>query len=207
VFRFFVTNPMLDTSQYGPIVDYLCEQKFISPPGEHSPRQPNLSMKGRSPEALLRQVEGWHARLGRIVGTRSLKWDPHPTIQGMRFFARPPGKRKDTPEAQVEYRVVQLLNAAELGEEGRRMCHCVASYARSCAANHVSIWSIRRLLPERTGYVPLCTIEVRDSARQVVQARTRRNELPTPRAWSMLEQWVRAQGLSISSWVGRGAAR
>ena len=74
VINFFVLHPMIDPHQVGPIIDYLHNQKFV-PAGvvnvngtfvNAGPPQPGLSMKGRTPEALLAQVQSWHRRLARV---------------------------------------------------------------------------------------------------------------------------------------------
>jgi len=82
VIRFFVANPLLDRAQIGPIVDYLHHQRF-EPQNvfvargvreRRPPPQPQLCMKGRTAATLLRQVEGWHRGLGRMVRASSLEW-------------------------------------------------------------------------------------------------------------------------------------
>ena len=52
VIRWFVAHPRFDLAQVGPVVD------FIGPA-----RRPGLLDGGRTPGALLREVERWHARL------------------------------------------------------------------------------------------------------------------------------------------------
>ena len=71
VVLFFVNHPELDPAQVGPVVDYLHHQRFV--PQEVlieegdlvglGPPQPDLSMKGRTPRSLLRQVGDWRERL------------------------------------------------------------------------------------------------------------------------------------------------
>ena len=70
VVHFFVNHPELGLEHVGPIVDYLHNQRFVAQEvfveeGDISPDppQPNLSMKGRTPRSLLRQVGEWHAWL------------------------------------------------------------------------------------------------------------------------------------------------
>jgi hypothetical protein len=73
VIRFFIANPLLDRSHVGPIVDYLLHQKYetremLVGPGvveQLPPPQPLLSMRGRTPESLLKHVELWHHEMGR----------------------------------------------------------------------------------------------------------------------------------------------
>src|SRR5690606_17535060 len=68
VIKWFVDHPMLDRTHVGPIIDYLHFHRFV--PEQHmvapgtrkasSPPQPHLSMRGRTPGSLLRQVNKWH---------------------------------------------------------------------------------------------------------------------------------------------------
>src|SRR5262249_13247118 len=61
VFRFFIAHPSLDPRHHGPIIDYLLTQKFepsiLNPRADQAdqpplvPPQPNLCMKGRTPES------------------------------------------------------------------------------------------------------------------------------------------------------------
>src|SRR3954447_16366389 len=75
VIRLFIAHPLLDPVHHGPIIDYLHHQKFepsianpiADRPGQPAlvPPQPNLCMKGRTPESLLRAVRQWHGELAR----------------------------------------------------------------------------------------------------------------------------------------------
>ena len=75
VFRWLIAHPMLDSMHHGPIIDYLHNQRFVATapnPGAHlpgqprlAPRQPNLTITGRAPEALLQASAEWHHRLSR----------------------------------------------------------------------------------------------------------------------------------------------
>ena len=82
VIRFFIDHPELDLAHVGPIVDYLYHQKFKKQTltvergviEEITPPQPHLSMKGRSPEKLLAEVNRWHKALARESGAAGLAW-------------------------------------------------------------------------------------------------------------------------------------
>ena len=75
VIRFFIANPMLDVSHVHPIIDYIWHQKYENRrvfvergvAREIGPAQPNFSMRGRTPETLLRHVDEWHGELGREI--------------------------------------------------------------------------------------------------------------------------------------------
>ncbi len=87
VFRFFAANPMLDPSHHGPIVNFLRHQKFepsvpnpiADRPGQPAliPAQPNLCMKGRTPESVLRAMREWHRSLAQgRAKTVAASWEP-----------------------------------------------------------------------------------------------------------------------------------
>ncbi len=200
--RFFVRNPMLDTAHYQPIVDYIWNQKYENRAvfvarglvEEEGPPQPGLSMGGRTPDALLRQVEQWHARLGRTARGGLLQW----SRLGIPDFELVEGKR-ESRNMRV-WRVIELLSSRELEEEGRNLGHCVATYASSCRNRVSSVWSVRR--ETATGVTRLLTVELDVKRREIVQVRGLRNRLPDAREMAVLARWAREAGLTVAAWVG-----
>ena len=112
---------MLDVQQIGPIIDYLLDQRFG---GQHpilgfDTPQPNLSMRGRTPEALVRAVQQWHGRLMNKTGPwKGTSWKPT-AIEP--FILETGIANKKT------WTIQELLSARELFEEGRKMNHCVST--------------------------------------------------------------------------------
>ncbi len=141
VIRFFIANPLLDRRHVGPIVDYLYAQKFetrevIVGPGQvevRLPPQPGLTMRGRTANTLLAQVERWHRELGRASGAERLYF----RRSGVKELSLKTGK-----DGENAWRIRELLSGADLIAEGRVMKHCVASYAHSCAQGACSIWAM-----------------------------------------------------------------
>ena len=110
--------------------------------------QPNLTMKGRNPETVLRAVAEWHRRLGRERYRKVISWAP----SGI-----PPYRFEEGEGHNLKvYSITELLSSRELEDEGQAMSHCVATYAGSCAAGHVSIWCLRSsmLTIVRRGFSP-----------------------------------------------------
>lgn len=196
VIRFFIANPMLDTRHYGPICDYLRDQRFVIPLGAMAPAQPNLCMKNRTADALLNQVETWHARLHRQTQRRkkASSWPHHPGIDDFIW-------EEVKKEGTTRFQIVQLLTANDLFEEGRRLEHCVGSYTWSCQNGQTSIWSVRRLQP--TGFEPLGTIELNNQTRAVVQFAAKKNRSPEPKAWFLLNTWCEKNQIGVSRWLKR----
>jgi len=203
VYRFFIANPMLDLRHAGPIIDFLAFQKFETQevmigPGEaeiRQPTQPNLTMTRRTPESLLRQVEAWHGELRLIRANDKRYWKP----SGVRGFAMRTGP-KDRPDEQTYWKLRELLSGQELIDEGRRLKHCVATYARSCARGACSIWSLQRQRGLEDRGTPMLTIEI-DAKGTVVQARGLSNRWPSAQEKAVLDAWMREAGLRSGPFV------
>jgi hypothetical protein len=202
VFRMFVANPMLDHAHHGPIVDYIRQHKFepsvpnpnADRPGEPAliPSQPNLSMKGRTPESLLKAMREWHLSLAKGWNLTVPAWQPS---------GFPPFVLEELADDGGRiYAVVEILTSQELIEEGRVMRHCAASYAGSCASGRTSIWSLRKQI-ENGRVIRLATIEVSNKQRRIVQVRRRCNRLPSAGDLAVLRQWGDAYGPLLSHWL------
>ncbi len=199
VVRWFIAHPALHPFHYGPIIDYLQHQKFGDPvrglPADQPlepPRQPNLCMKGRTPETMLRAIHEWHRELAQVTRTAVSSWGP----SGIAGFVQ---HDEDGEERRV-YEITELLSTAELREEGLAMQHCVASYASECASGRTSIWSLTlRLGTGRT--IRLATVEVRNRDRTIVQVRRRCNNPPTERELKILARWEASGGPKRLQWL------
>jgi hypothetical protein len=200
VIRFFVDNPMLDRVHVGPIVDYIDQQKYrhrdVVVDGvltRVGAEQPNFSMTGRSPEALLNQVDRWHNQLGKERKGNSLTWvkSPYPDFELTEGQEHTPSFRR--------WQIRELMSSSELRADGRAMRHCVASYAHSCAKRSTSIWSLT--LTSVKGHENMTTVEVDLRNRMIVQARKRNNERPTKKEWDILSRWALKNNIGFSSYV------
>ena len=151
-------------------------------------------MKGRDPESLLRSIEQWHRRLGRVVRGPASYWRP----TGIEPFRHEEGEGK----SRRVFTITELVNSYELLAEGQAMAHCVASYAPSCVRGVVSIWSLR-LIDASGQETRLLTLEVSNREHKIVQARRKFNALPTERELGILKRWSAAGGPTLSGWVAR----
>lgn len=198
VIRFFIANPMLDLAHVGPIIDYLHAQKFqtrdiVDQNGRTTiepPPQPNLQMRGRTAETLLAQVERWHHALGRTLGAENLFFK----ASGFKAVSFKTGS-KDAPSI---WSFRELHSGNDLISEGKAMRHCVASYARSCAAGNRSIWAME--VDRQTGIEKIQTVEVTKQG-VIVQCRGRLNRLPTTTEFEIVRRWADVAGLTISPYV------
>ena len=197
VIRFFVENPMLDLAHVGPIIDYLQDQRFEQREEFQAagviqrlpPPQPNLTMKGRSPEALLRQVERWHHQLAHERVDLKAQWP----LSGINGFDWIEG-REGTPSLR-RWTIRELLTSRALVAEGRAMQHCVATYVRSCSRRVTSIWSLE--MENHEGSQRVLTVEVRLPHKIICQARGKRNVLPDEKSRSILRRWAGQEGLRL----------
>jgi len=206
VLHFFVNNPMLDVAHVGPIVDYIQHQRFErrerrNPDGSVSladPPEPGFTMKGRTPESMLRRVDAWHSALSKTKVKTPKTW-PSSGIRGFEWVD------EDERAGEIRnWKIEEILNDRALAEEGKAMRHCVATYKTSCVNGHRSIWSMQ------VGYVSsgntrrVLTIELINNKRYIRQVRGRSNTRPldahSGRAqdgWDILLKWAKQEGLTL----------
>lgn len=192
VFRWFLQNPMLDVAHYAPIVDFVHNQKYVPTRLENGQlvcAQPNMSMKGRDPDSMLRQVELWHRQTGKEKKGSVQAWAP----SGF----KPYEIKTDRP--YMIRRIEEILTHKDLVAEGRTMKHCVGSYAGSCATGRVSIWKFEEVTAG--GIDKRLTIEVDNRQRTIIQARGKYNAMATASDKYWLNNWARDAGLIISRYM------
>ena len=201
VIRFFIANPMLDVRHVHPIIDYIWHQRYENRrvfvergvAREIGPAQPNFSMRGRTPETLLHQVEEWHSELGRESKGKELEWyrsqigefhllEGSEQLHNMKFWS-----------------IRELLSNDELIDEGRSMQHCVQTYARSCHTGRSSIWTME--IEDENGRRKILTIEVALPEKIIRQVRGKRNRLPTPKEKNLLGKWADQEGLQLGEYI------
>jgi hypothetical protein len=186
VLRWLARASMLDPARVGPLVDFLAYLRE---------RDASFSMAGRSVAALLRGMEEWHRNLVREELVRGTVFQPS-GLEPLELDV----KQRD-PTGAVHrgiWRIGEILSSKDLLDEGRRMNHCVSSYARSIENGQTSIWSMT-LENGRgpTGHWAVLTIEVRNELRRVVQARGRFNRPATKAEHEILVRWAGLNGLTI----------
>jgi roadblock/LC7 domain-containing protein len=184
VIRFFVNNPMIENNTISEIIDYL---DFRYREDE------TFSMKGRTITALIRQSDEWHVQFRSThFQPAKLNWSP----SGVNEFSKEKGLDNDWKK----YTIVELLNGKELATEGRKMRHCVYTYANDCFDKSCAIFSLRMIDASETSFT-LATIEVQLTKRTIVQAKAKCNEKPTKEAFEIMKAWAKKENLRISEWV------
>lgn len=204
VFRWLIDHPSVSPSDYGPILDFLHEQRYVpSVPNRAGracgqrrqsllvPPQPNLCMKGRTPASLLRDVEAWHKRQGSERKATGLDWKP----SGIAPFTLRGGEGID----RKTYAVTELICDAELEEEGSAMGHCVATYRMLCWMGRSSIWSLT--VEDSIGRTQrLLTLQIRNEDRALIQARGVSNRVVNAEEVRILRRWEDLGGPTFSTW-------
>ena len=180
VLRFLIRHPEFPVRQVNQLTDFLAAQKF----GQHAPA-PGMSMKGRSPIGLLREMLIWQDAVARGA-----------TFRGAFKPSGRKGFETDAADGAGVWTIVELLSSREVLEEGLAMRHCVANYIGHCAMGRTSIWSLKRV--SRTGRATRrLTLEV-DFTGQIAQARGLGNRWPTAEEKDVLRRWAEAETLTIA---------
>ena len=193
VIQWFIAHPEVSPADHGPIIDLIHDQKYVASVLNPATRltgqprqsllvapQPNLTMKGRTPDAMLRSVEQWHRRLATLPMTFR-EWKP----SGIVPLVLVEGSGAD----RRVFETTELICTEELQQEGRAMRHCIASYWQRCATGQTSVWSLT--VEDASSRVErLLTLEVRNGQRRVVQARWASNRMPTAAELAILDRWT-----------------
>lgn len=201
VLRFFIANPMLDSNQFSPIIDYIWHKKYENRMvfvdrgvvNEEGPEQPNFSMRERTADTLLRNVEDWHRQLGKESRGGNLQWVKS-KFSELRYTEGHAKKRN-----MKIWTIQELLSNKELIAEGRKQNHCVSTYARSCFSGTTSIWTME--LQEIDARQKLLTIEVHNASKTIRQIRGLRNRLAKDNEMVVIRRWAAQEGFKIAGYI------
>ena len=186
MFAWFVTQPMLDPQQIGPMFDYIrfCRNQDLA-----------YSLKGRTALTVIRGMEEWHTETARL----GIKGHKGPSVFKSSGFdgAEFDFSREDVVEV---WRIDEVLTAKDLAAEGKRQGHCVFSYHRQIEHGTCSIWTLTKEDNKSQaeygigGRWHLLTLEVRNDLRVVVQARGRFNRPATAHELNIVHRWMATNG-------------
>ena len=186
VLGWFSKHPMLDLDQLGPLLDYISYRYN---------QDGNFSMKGRSPLALIRDMNTWHGELSKkkeLTGeTYTSSGFKHGLYQQKKNLITNI-KEEDLGGEENIWRVTEILSSKELHREGNALHHCVYSYSSSILKGYTSIWSLS-LDGEKQ-----ITIEVMNSSKSIVQARGKYNRSTTSEEFRVIQKWATENSMSVS---------
>ncbi|HMR08178.1 MAG TPA: PcfJ domain-containing protein [Polyangiaceae bacterium] len=180
--RWLAACPEPEPSELAPLCDYI---------GHLRQGDPNFRMKGRSAHALLRGMHQWHHQLAKVRVSIDRSFEASGFSPGQYDRSR---RDADGNHRIAVWRMEEILSAAALALEGRRMRHCVYSYASNIEMGNCSIWSLT--LDEGRGPAPCLTVEVNGRG-QIVQARGRLNRVATSQEHQVLMTWAGENGLEV----------
>lgn len=181
-FHWLAAHPMLAPDHVRPLIDYLHNQRFVPQPDIARPPQPNLSMRGRPLQTLIARMERWQRERDVDCEDWTGSWPATGFVEYASFKHHRSGRQK------WGWTIHEILTAEGLEDEGRKMDHCVATYASLCEQRRSSIWSLERHRGSESQ--KLLTIEVSPADRRMVQARGKSNRNPTARELELLRQWA-----------------
>jgi hypothetical protein len=177
----------LAENDLGPTLDYVAHRRA---------HDASFSMTGRSAAALRRGRNEWHRDLARARLTRYVVFEPS-GFRAMTFDLSERGH--DGARHKRIWRVEEIRDTKTLLDEGRRMGHCVYSYAGAVERRMTSIWTMTFEDGQGpTGRWSMLTVEVANGARRVVQARGRFNRQATSAERTLLLRWAGPNGLTIT---------
>jgi len=183
LFKWFINNPMTDLAQLGPLLDYINHMRRLN--GEYK-------MAGRSPNRVYEDMINWHRELQQDGRFEDLPPVFKPSgLKTGEFETLEKGKK-------ILWTITEILNPKDLRAEGRRMKHCVFSYANSIATGQVSIWRMS-CYRELTNETERCvTIEV-NRTKSILQVRGRCNRMPTRNEKLILSKWATQNSLTLKN--------
>jgi hypothetical protein len=144
-------------------------------------------MKGRTGTSVLVAIDEWHNTLAKTKVDTSADFQSC-GIEGWTWERK---KNVDGETYLEPWVFSEILTAKDLIEEGKRLHHCVYSYASSIERKCVSIWSLR------VGGVRTLTIELMVSSRTIVQIRGFANRPATTVEKRVIEMWASKNGIAI----------
>lgn len=144
----------------------------------------NFNLKGRTFNSLIKLSNEWHREQQMIkYGGENQYWE------GLDISDWEWTNKKE----KIIWKVRQLHTSKELMHEGRKMHHCVASYAQRCIQGHSAIFSLTSNdginLPEKE-----VTVEL-NNFKRVVQVKARYNKTPSAAAQKVLNKWYVANNI------------
>lgn len=148
---------------------------------------PDFSIKGRKFDKLLSDAIDWNwlsVQMGDQRNNKIVK-----EVNDLRYFT---GGGK---QPRYRYEIRPLLTVEEIREEGRRMHHCVGTYADEASSGQTSIWSLTETAVRSEYTRRLLTIEVVEG-RVIAEVRGNMNRLATNFERSLIHRWASQEGLT-----------
>jgi hypothetical protein len=173
---------MFDFTQLFPLWDYVVFKN-----NQMKREGKKWELKRLNINNLYAEMLHWHEHVSCDVGGKT-SWENTNSIS-------PYLEEVDMLNFKGFFKIIELKNIDQLREEGQKMKHCVASYARRCYSGDCSIWSLRKEDSNTKAVKRLITIEV-DKNLRIVQVRGVCNRKAEASEYNLIELWARQNGLS-----------
>jgi hypothetical protein len=163
-----INKTMLNINMVEPIIDYVAYNKI---------QNPNYSIKGRTVLSIMRGEQKWYKDLDNSKDIKNENFSPCGLVEG-----------KFITDNKV-WTVSEILTGRALLDEGKKLRHCVYSYASSIKKGYCSIWSMQQYNEHKI------TIEVVNPI--IIQAKGCNREINVDE-YRVLLGWAKKNGLHIS---------
>ncbi len=145
-----------------------------------------VDVQARTPASVLRDARQWQPPALQLGAP------PKPVVP-YRTSGFPGGEFVVEGETGPNrWTIGELRSWRALFWEGRKMRHCVATYAQKVQSGQCSIWSLRR------DGSRVLTVEVRNKRAAIVQIKGHMNRRAVPHELGVLRTWAAAAGLELS---------
>lgn len=166
-----------DARKVGPLLDYI----------KHRWEEDrSFSMKARSSNALIQGMEEWHRDLARLQALEKYVFKPS-GFSGASYEMK---KRVGVRGVEI-WTIEEVLTSKGLIAEGRKMKHCVASYADWIKEGRSSIWSVKKDDERRL------TIEIDNKNRRIAQVAGPCNESANGKEKAVVRSWAKENNIRI----------
>ena len=102
--------------------------------------------------------------------------------------------------SDLVWNIRQLCTIQELINEGRKMKHCVASYAHKCSNMYCGIFNVSRFFKSVDVTESVATIQV-SSQYEIVQIRGKCNSIVNGKALGIIKRWAQQNRLKHNSYL------
>ncbi len=145
-----------------------------------------LDVSGRTPASVLREARLWEPPAPE-PGVPPKPVAPYRAsgFRGGEFVL-------EGESGPTRWTIGELRSWRALFWEGRKMRHCVATYAQRVRSGRCSIWSLRR------DGSRMLTVEVRNKRSAIVQIKGHGNRRALPQEISVLRTWAAVAGLELA---------
>jgi len=175
----FKNKDLIEIAKFSEILDYIYTYA-----GRNNLEESVTEKLNRSYQRLVEESDEWHIEMMFMKNIKAYSWDP--VFEDWEYI-------KSDEET---FHITEITTTKRLSSEGRRMRHCVLSYAQRCARGSCSILSLSSSLNSL-----MLTIEVDKKSRKIVQVKGKSNRAPTNSELYLLDQFAIDNNLTLATYL------